>query len=255
MENSINRSSNATSVLNGFLFQIDVAIFLFIEYIDDIEIMRVEGKKEDIEITLKNKNKYMVQVKSQYNAQTKNKNIMARLRKALRGLIKSDSEEVERLIYATNFVDPLNNNDPEFLNYSYILRKNYIDLSDSSRKVIEEEINKIIESKHIDYNKIWLVRIPFSGEDEREKHKFIHEQVKFFLKGIYDGLDYYKFVKDWESILMNNGANISTKSITRNDMKTNLIFVCLQGKQPYIKYSSLGVNENDFDEACSRYNE
>ena len=68
------RTRNASPTLNGFLFQIDVAIYLMIKYIEEVDKIRVEGIKEDIELELTNNKKIMVQVKSQWD-NLENKNI------------------------------------------------------------------------------------------------------------------------------------------------------------------------------------
>lgn len=254
MSEEKSKSRNASPVMNGFLFQINVAIFLFIRYIKEIARMRVEGKKEDIEATLENNNRYMVQVKAQMDPKKKG-NVMPRFLKALDGLVESDSRKVERLIYATNFLDPLNSKDQEFMDNNGVTFKKYNELSDSSKQVIDNKLDKILKDKgkSIDKKKIWLLRIPFAGEDEKEKHKFIYEEIKLFLKGINEDFNYVDFVDNWESIFWNNGASRSTANVTKDDLKTYLIFISIQGVSPQIDYRALGVNENYYDEACDKY--
>ena len=61
------KSRNASPSLNGFDFQIDVALYLMIKFIGEFDKIRVEGQKEDIELELEDKQKIMVQVKSQWD--------------------------------------------------------------------------------------------------------------------------------------------------------------------------------------------
>ena len=56
---------NASSAVLGYEFQINIAILFMFRYLKDIISLEVEGEKEDIEITFADKNKYMIQAKSQ----------------------------------------------------------------------------------------------------------------------------------------------------------------------------------------------
>lgn len=58
----INRNASSTNF--GFEYQINVAIYFMFSYLKDIKNIKVEGQKEDVEITLTNKSKYMIQAKS-----------------------------------------------------------------------------------------------------------------------------------------------------------------------------------------------
>ena len=80
------RTRNASPTLNGFLFQIDVAIYLMIKYIEEVDKIRVEGIKEDIELELTNNKKIMVQVKSQWDNLENKNNVLGNLESSLKSL-------------------------------------------------------------------------------------------------------------------------------------------------------------------------
>ena len=75
---------NASSTMAGFQFQVNVAIYFMLKYLKDIEAIRVEGEKEDVEVYLNNNNRYMIQAKAQTIDLNDNSNNSTNLRKALK---------------------------------------------------------------------------------------------------------------------------------------------------------------------------
>ena len=55
---------NASPSVFGYQFQINVAIYLMIKYFKEVEEIKIEGKNEDIEISLNNKEKIYAQAKA-----------------------------------------------------------------------------------------------------------------------------------------------------------------------------------------------
>ena len=108
----INRNASSTNF--GFEYQINVAIYFMFSYLKDIKNIKVEGQKEDVEITLTNKSKYMIQAKSQTKDLYNNKGNSSKLKSAMLGLAEADSKNVEYLFYASNMINPLNTPTNEF---------------------------------------------------------------------------------------------------------------------------------------------
>ena len=91
----INHSDvNASSTMAGFQFQVNVAIYFMLRYLKDIDSIRVEGEKEDVEVNLKNDYKYMIQAKAQTVDLKDNTNNAQNLKKALKSLANADEKNV-----------------------------------------------------------------------------------------------------------------------------------------------------------------
>lgn len=246
------RTRNASPTINGFLFQIDVAIFLMIKYIAEIDKIRVEGEKEDIELALINNQKIMVQVKSQWGNFKKESNVLPKLESALKSLSEADNRNVRDLIYVSNFPNPLKNNDIEYTTYHGVTYKKYSELQEDSKKVIDDKLSKIFTGK-IDKEKLWIVRIPFYGEDEDEKHKFIYKTVKEFLDTISDKISCKNFVYFWESKFLRNSSENPKISISKKELSNYLILTCLDGYDASSDYNLLKVDQDDYEEAYEKY--
>lgn len=77
------RDRRAHAVLFGFDFQVNAAIILMLENIKELKSLRLEGEKEDIELTLENGEKILAQAKSVERASSDFSNVRKNLRKAL----------------------------------------------------------------------------------------------------------------------------------------------------------------------------
>ena len=250
------KSRNASPSLNGFDFQIDVALYLMIKFIGEFDKIRVEGLKEDIELELENKQKIMVQVKSQWNNFENKNNVISNLESSLRSLAEADADDVRDLMYVSNLPDPLKNNDLEYTSYHGITTKKYSELSEQSKLVVENKLVKIFGSNNnFNKEKLWIIRIPFYGQDDDEKHKFIYELIKEFLMDISEKISCKNFVFFWEAKFLHNGSDNPKILITKKDLSNNLILTCLESYDDSLDYTSLNTNEDDFDEAYEKYRE
>ncbi len=251
------RTRNASPTLNGFLFQIDVAIYLMIKYIEEVDKIRVEGEKEDIELELTNSKKIMAQVKSQWDNLEDKNNVLANLESSLKSLSESNDTNVRDLMYVSNLPDPLKNNDAEFTTYHGVTLKKYSELKNNSKEVINNKLIKLFDgdTTKFDIEKLWIMRIPFFGEDDDEKHKFIYGMVKEFLNTISDKISYRNFVCFWESKFLRNGAEKPKIYISKKDISNYLVLACLEGYDASTDYTKINVNQDDYEEAYDKYSE
>ena len=150
------RTRNASPTLNGFLFQIDVAIYLMIKYIEEVDKIRVEGIKEDIELELTNNKKIMVQVKSQWDNLENKNNVLGNLESSLKSLSESNNRDVRDLMYVSNLPDPLKNDDAEFTTYHGVTLKKYSELKDDSKEVINNKRVKELLNNGESFSEMWL---------------------------------------------------------------------------------------------------
>ena len=250
------RGRNASPTQNGFLFQIDVAIYLMIKYILDVNKIRVEGEKEDVEIQLNGNKRIMVQVKSQWDNLENKNNVISKLESALTSLNESDEKNVSDLMYISNLPDPLNNLDFEFTSYHGVTQKKYLELSSLSKKVIDDRIEKLFgTNSNFNKDKLWIIRIPFFGIDEDEKHKFIYEMVKDFLNEIGGKISYKKFICFWESKFLRNGSDNPKIFISKKDVSNYLVLTSIESYDASMDYQQLDVDQDDYEEAYEKYSD
>ena len=173
---SVNRNASASAF--GWQFQINIAIYLMIKYFGKFKEMKIEGKKEDIEISLNNSRKIYAQAKSKQNINDENtSSYPAKLKKALESLSDVDDSDPESLIYISNLEpNPLNSGTNEFELVSFL---KYNELSLASRQKIDTQLDNI-KSK-INKSKLIVAKVPFFGEDKETKQKNIKQKKKDFL--------------------------------------------------------------------------
>ena len=99
------------------------------------------------------------------------------------------------------------------------------------------------------------MRIPFFGEDDDEKHKFIYEIVKEFLNTISDKISYKNFVCFWESKFLRNGSEKPKIYISKKDISNYLVLACLGGYDASTDYTKINANQDDYEEAYYKYSE
>lgn len=108
----IETNHNASHIANGWDFQSNAAIVLFIKNIKNSKSVEVEGSKEDIEIILNDGSKIMAQVKSTYidddSIQIDESKNIKKFKDALNTLYDADGSDVESLVYIINRRNPFN---------------------------------------------------------------------------------------------------------------------------------------------------
>jgi len=164
-----------------------------------------------------------------------------------------DSSSAELLIYISNLEpNPLNSGTKEF-DYACTFLK-YNELSDKSQKKIDNQLKKL--NKDIDYDKLLIAKVPFFGEDEYQKQKFVIEQIEKFLSFVSSDLISYKerFLDIWESKALNNASEKELKHrISKDDILWDLIVIKI-GDKNSLNYSNYNnINEEDFYEAIEKY--
>lgn len=248
---SINRNASASAF--GWQFQINIAIYLMIKYFGKFKEMKIEGEKEDIEISLNNSRKIYAQAKSKQNINDGNtSSYPAKLKKALESLSDVNDNDSESLIYISNLEpDPLNSGTNEFELVSFL---KYNELSLASRKKIDIQLDNI--KSNIDKNKLIIAKVPFFGEDKETRQKYIIAKIEDFLTFINSDLLPYKnrFLEMWESEALHNATQSNMKlKIKKEDVLWRLLILKL-GDGNSIKFDeSMGIDEEDFFEALDRY--
>lgn len=99
--------TNASDSIFGWDFQINAAIILMLEDIENVQKVRVEGQTEDIEITMADGEFVFSQAKALFDPSS-TKNVRKKLSDGLGTLNQAAKQSgVRKLIYITNAYDPL----------------------------------------------------------------------------------------------------------------------------------------------------
>lgn len=172
-------SRNATPSSFGWDFQINAAIVLMLENIKAIKSVRVEGKKEDIELLLESKKNIYAQAKSVMRIDDY-RNVRSNLKAGLETLNDDAAcDDYHKLIYVTNSPNPFNveNSMSAFYGHS---RLSYNDLPQSCKEIIDKEIeNKPLI--HIVKSELEIHVIPFFTDDFQQRYRVIKDSVDKFL--------------------------------------------------------------------------
>lgn len=218
-------SRNASYSLFGWDFQINAAIYIFLNNIKDIERIRVEGKLQDIELIRRDGSKIYAQAKAVYRWDDYS-NVINNLKSALQSLDEAKEKEKNTcdLVYVTNTPNPFRQNMSFF---KYGVNVTYNDLPDKSKNVI----NRILLDKKLsslDTNMLKICVIPFHTDELNTRYKVIKEQVNEFLAVL--GLSESGFapilLSVWQNEVFKNGTIPDTDvSIKKSQLVWPLIFL------------------------------
>lgn len=245
-------SVNASSTMAGFQFQVNVAIYFMLKYLKDVDAIRVEGEKEDVEVYLNN-NRYMIQAKAQTIDLNDNSNNSTNLRKALKSLANADEKNVQYLFYATNMLNPINTPTKEFENYDLVTIM-YNELSLESKKKIDKQIENL---KGIDINKdkLAIIRIPFFGVFDEQKYKFITQTARDVFSMMSDSLvnKSNTIIHYVESKFYDNGTAKKETKISKEEFCNWIILTEIEGLDLSNDNLNIGIDELAYYDAYNQY--
>lgn len=244
--------TNASDSIFGWDFQINAAIVLMLEDIENVQKVRVEGRTEDIEITLTDGEFVFSQAKA-ISDPSSTKNVRKKLADGLGTLNQAAKQSgVCKLIYITNAYDPLADKKsmPSFYGQS---RKPYASLTDSAKKVIDNILTKE-NYNDIDKSKLFVYTLPFEN-DLNDRYKVVIEKVKDFIASIKSNLSgsAQDVLDIWQQQLFENATLHDTAIVlTKKDIMWPLIVVmCDDGfrANPFSEDFDDGI----YDEISSKY--
>ena len=118
------QNRRADAVYFGLDFQVNAAIVLMLENIDELKSLRLEGNHEDIDIELCSGKHILAQAKAIVKASEDFKHVKENLKKALRTLSKGSQEiSVKELIFVTNSPNPINDGASKSIFYGHSIRE------------------------------------------------------------------------------------------------------------------------------------
>lgn len=202
----MSKDKRADAVIFGFDFQVNAAIVLMLENIDDLKSLKLEGNYEDIELEL-NENKYILaQAKSVVNSSVDFNNVRAKLKEALCSLSEGAQKcNAIQLILITNSPNPLNEDISRNL-FLGMAHREYKTLPESSRTLIDNYLGQI--QQPLDTNKFMIQVIPFETDIDKERYKMVHQTVDDFVGTLnlnVPGIT-TKLLGEWQNSVFKNGG-------------------------------------------------
>ncbi|MFI3174379.1 MAG: hypothetical protein R3Y53_04145 [Bacillota bacterium] len=173
------KNSRANAVIFGFDFQVNAAIVLMLEHIEDLKSLRLEGNYEDIEIELENNKYILAQAKSVEKASSDFRNVKKNLKKSLNTLSNGAKKiDVQSLIMITNSPNPLNDASTSniFIGEAH---RDFDSLPPSAKQIINEYVSEI--SQPLDLNKFMIQVLPFETDNDLERYKIVRKCIDDFI--------------------------------------------------------------------------
>ena len=207
-----NRRANAT--LFGFDFQVNAAIVLMIENIQEMTQLKLESKNEDIDLTLKDNSHILAQAKAVVEASRDFKNVRNNLKKSLKSLSDGASKvDSKQLIFITNSPNPLKDDESRFAFYGPAHRP-FKSLPESSQTIINKFISKLKLDSSFDVNKFMIQIVPFETDIDAEKYKYVKSVIDEFVGSKLllnsPGLT-ARMHTVWKDFIFNNGTKSNVK--------------------------------------------
>lgn len=219
----IEGSSNASASNFGWDFQVNAGIVLMLRHIEDAQSIKIEGVKEDIEVTLSNNKKIYAQAKSSFNPENPS-NVLEKLRRALETLNKAAHEEdAGALVYVVNFANVFNDIRTILAFSGGYSDKNFRDLPDECKSKFDVLYQKI----GADFYKedLSIIVLGFSG-DPPDRYRNVKSQVNEFLDSIGLGDCGYgqRALAIWQGMFKDNASShFKTVGVTKKQMIWPLI--------------------------------
>lgn len=213
---------NAERVFYGLAFQVNAAILLMLRYIDKLDGVRLEGKREDIELTLVDDKKVYAQAKSVVNANNDYRSVRRNLYKTLITLAEAAQDDVKndaRYIYVTNSPNPLKDENLRRVISGETLLP-FEALPEESQNILNKAITRPKSLVPLDRFSIYY--FPYVSDDLKEREKIVRNEVEKFVNNISEyakaGMG-EKLLKLWQkdlfdsAMIYNKGVKLSKKDV------------------------------------------
>lgn len=176
------KSTNASASAFGWDFQSNAAIMLMLKNIKVATAVKVEGEKEDIEITLDNGNVIYSQAKAVFEPYNDFTNVTAKLKAGLKTLNSAGSmENVEQLIYVTNSPNPFNKQETIGAFSGSLTSLKYSELPASC----QQQMNELCEAEGYTFDKeLFSVYVMQFHGDGENRYKVIKDLSNEFLNSV-----------------------------------------------------------------------
>ena len=249
------RSRRADAVVFGFDFQVNAAIVLFLENIEDVEKICLEGNYEDIELELSSGKMILAQAKAVEKASSDFVNVRKNLKKALTSLSEAGERvDAKELIVITNSPNPFNDDKSRNVFYGHAHR-NYNTLPPSAKEIVDRYLSKM--EKPLDTDKLKIQVLPFETDDENERYKVIMECINDFMGNLNISISGIgrNMLETWHwQVFDNGGKKDSAIKLTKKDIIWPILVQITEIEQcedSFLEQFDSGV----YEEVVNRYSE
>lgn len=204
---------NASAVFFGIDFQVNAAIVLMLDYIEELTSLKLEGE-EDIELKLNDNTSILAQAKAVVQSSSDFSNVRKNLKKALCTLSEAaHRNNARKLIFITNSPNPLKDEDSKSVFYGHS-RRPFSTLPPSAKKIIQEYLTTI--ALPLDTEKFVIHVLPFETDDDKERLKVVRSCIDEFLGSLnialHPGIG-KRLLDIWRRDIFKNGSQRDTDLI------------------------------------------
>lgn len=249
------RSRRADAVVFGFDFQVNAAIVLLLENIEDVEKICLEGNYEDIKLELSSGKMILAQAKAVEKASSDFTNVRKNLKKALISLTEAGERvDAKELIVITNSPNPFNDDKSRSAFYGHAHR-NYVTLPPSAKNIVDGYLSKM--DKPLDTDKLKIQVLPFETDDENERYKVIMECINDFMGKLNISISGIgrKMLETWHwQVFDNGGKKNAAIKLTKKDIIWPILVKVTeidQCEDAFLEQFDSGV----YEEVVNRYSE
>lgn len=215
----MSKSRRANAVFFGFDFQVNAAIVLMLENIQELDSLKLEGNYEDIEITLDNGEYILAQAKAVEKSSVDFQNVRQNLKKALISLSEGAYKvNARQLILITNSPNPLNENESRNL-FLGTAHRDFSSLPESSQQLINKYLSDIADP--LDTSKFMIQVLPFETDNDKEKYKIVKQEVDDFVGELninISGVGKQLLTLWRESVFQNGSKSKASIKLTKKDV-------------------------------------
>lgn len=241
------KSRNARASAFGWIFQSSAGLYLLFDCIENAISLKMEGKTEDIEITLEDKSIIYAQAKSVEDPND-TKNVKSKLKSALTSLSECE-DPISKLIYVTNIPNPLKSEHPRHYEYS---RTGFNSFFKEDKQLILDLLSTN-EITTFPTAKFEIVNFKFFGEEDSQRYiEILNKTREFLFKANVHREQAESILTEWKAQLMNNNAQRA--SLSKADILFPLILVTIERQNLSERYNDV-CNLGIYEETISRYSE
>lgn len=250
------KNTNNSGGIAGFNFQDMAALYLFLDNVDEVQSFEVEGK-EDIALTWNDGTLSFIQAKetqSPYNTFNK-KYVIDALKVLSQDVTDYGLEKIKSEVLLTNS------------NYLFGKRAGQEFTSAPHRKYSGdslppkmlkklEEFNNVVDHSKIDFSKLKVMKIEYSGDDDETKLSELEKKVRKFMDAAHINLSKYDSLLKSMLFLVYRSAEDSKKSITKKDFAGYTAATLLIGTSQIERFLMLfDIDLGDEDYIRGQYSE
>lgn len=221
----VHNRTNASLVERGFHYQDMVGLIVFIDNIEQVTKINVEGK-DDIDLFLINNKEYYYQAKETINPYRSNMSGM--FEEALKTLNEdAKSKRMDRIIYVSNSTHPLGDakNSTQF--YPSYSLYNYEDLEPILKTKVSAKIKKLdINNFKENLDKFYVLKISYEGADDRTKLREFNDRIDVLVNNM--GLNPHKrdLANEWQQMIMRSTEE-EERTVTKEEFYSHTVVTAM----------------------------